>query len=80
MVSTIPVATGPYGVAVTHDGARLYVAHFPYDTVSVIDIARGEVVDTIPVADGPRGVAVSPDGSRLYVTNFFAGTVSVISL
>jgi YVTN family beta-propeller protein len=40
----------------------LYVAHFPFDSVSVIDVARGEVVDAIPVDDGPRGVAVSLGG------------------
>ncbi|RPF30116.1 YVTN family beta-propeller protein [Streptomyces sp. Ag109_G2-6] len=82
VVDTIPVSTGPYGVAVSHNGDRLYVAHFgsSSDSVSVIDTSSRKVVDTIPVADGPRGVAVNQDGTRLYVTNFFADTVSLIDL
>ena len=56
------------------------MAHFPFDSVSVIDLGRGDVVDTIPVDGAPRGVAVSPDEKRLYVTQFFADSVAAIVL
>jgi len=56
------------------------VAHFPFDTISVIDSATGAVSSTIQVPDGPRDVALSPDGTTLYVTNFFSDTLSVVPL
>jgi DNA-binding beta-propeller fold protein YncE len=34
----IPVAIGAYGLAVSPDGSRLFVAHFPQgDAISVVD-------------------------------------------
>jgi PQQ-dependent catabolism-associated beta-propeller protein len=47
--------------------ARAYVSNEDGHTVSVIDVARGEVVATIPVGKRPRGLKLSSDGSRLYV-------------
>lgn len=80
-LAKISVGIDPYGVAVSPDGTRLYVTHFPgTGSVSVVDVAGQTVVSTILVGDGPRGVAVSPDGTRLYVTNFFADSLSVVTL
>ncbi|MER6363755.1 hypothetical protein [Kitasatospora sp. NPDC001527] len=79
-LDVITVDRGPYGLAVDRHGERLYVAHFPFDTVSVIDLAGEAPLRTIAVSGGPRGVAVSPDGTRLYVTNFFGRTLTVIPL
>ncbi|MEV6978226.1 YncE family protein [Kitasatospora sp. NPDC093806] len=78
--AVITVPRGPYGVAVDRHSERLYVAHFPFDTVSVIDLDSRSVARTITVPGGPRGVAVSPDGTRLYVTNFFERTLTVVPL
>ncbi|WP_380281545.1 SMP-30/gluconolactonase/LRE family protein [Kitasatospora purpeofusca] len=79
-LAVITVDRGPYGLAVDPHDEQLYVAHFPFDTVSVIDLGTRAVARTIPVSGGPRGVAVSPDGSRLYVTNFFERTLTVVPL
>ncbi|MFB7474482.1 hypothetical protein [Kitasatospora sp. NPDC056184] len=79
-LQVITVDRGPYGVAVDPHNERLYVAHFPFDAVSVIDLAGRAAVRTIAVPGGPRGIAVSPDGARLYVTNFFARTLTVVPL
>ena len=77
---TVRVAEGPYGVALSPDGHRLYVAHFgSKHVVSVIDIDSGAVIDTIGATHGMvRGVGAV--GDRLYVTNYFAGSVSVIDI
>lgn len=80
VVARIPVARGPYDLAVGPDGGRLYVAHFPFDLVSVVDTDERAVAGTVAVPDGPRGVAVSPDGAKLYVANGFASTVTVVEL
>jgi YVTN family beta-propeller protein len=78
VVVTIPVGRVPFGVAITPDGTRAYVANeFSY-TVSVIDTATNTVVATIPVGLVPIGVAITPDGTRAYVPNEFSYTVSVI--
>ncbi|MET8703867.1 YncE family protein [Kitasatospora sp. NPDC004723] len=79
-LAVITVDRGPYGLAGDVHDERLYVAHFPFDTVSVIDLGSNTVTRTIAVSGGPRGVAVSPDGSRLYVTNFFERTLTVVPL
>ncbi|TIY10240.1 MAG: YncE family protein, partial [Mesorhizobium sp.] len=52
----------------------------PDDTVSVIDVASGTVVETIRTGAGAHGVVVSADGAFVFVTNIMAGTVSQISV
>jgi YVTN family beta-propeller protein len=80
-VTTIPVGSGPYGVAVTPDGKYVYVAYhdsFPAN-VSVIDTATNTVVATIGAGSHPFGVAISPDGKTAYVANESDNSVSVIN-
>ncbi len=77
----IPVGLDPYGVAVTPDGAKVYVVNLADSTVSMIDTSTDRVVGMpIPVGSLPHGVAVAPDGTRVYVTNsdIHNSTVSVI--
>src|SRR5262245_472876 len=83
---TAPIGVGaqPFGVAVSPDGRRAYVANSNmFDTgvpsVSVIDTASLSVVATITVGivGQPSGVAVSEDGSLVYVANN-NGSVAVI--
>ncbi len=76
--SPITVGNNPFGVAVSPDGSRVYVANSGSGTVSVIDTAENAVTAVISVGNAPYGVAVSPDGSRVYVANFGSNTVSVI--
>src|SRR5215831_7470527 len=73
--ATIPVSASPFGVAVTPDGSKVYVAHDTTPgTVSVIDTATNTVVGLpIPVSASAVGVAVAPDGSKVYI----ATTISV---
>jgi YVTN family beta-propeller protein len=82
VTATIPVGSGPSGVAVTPDGTKVYVANngFGFGTnVSVIDAATNTVIATIPVGSSPSNVAVTPDGRRVYVANFQSNNVSVIA-
>jgi YVTN family beta-propeller protein len=61
VTTTIPVGTGPSGVAVTPDGATVYVANQFSSTVTVIDTATNTVTTTIPdVGVSPFGLAVTP--------------------
>jgi YVTN family beta-propeller protein len=65
-------------VAVTPDGARVYVANLGSDTVSVMDTHTNQVVASVPVGHFPADVAASPDGHRAYVTNRGSNSLSVI--
>ncbi len=80
----LPIRVGPgpahhWGMAVTPDGSKVYVANSDGNTVSVIATATNTVVGLpIPVGSGPYGVSVTPDGRKVYVVNSGDNTVSVI--
>ncbi|MGH7771978.1 MAG: YncE family protein, partial [Candidatus Binatia bacterium] len=71
-----------WGVAISPDGTRAYVAvqvdFTDTDQVSVIDTATNTVVATVTVGSNPNGVSMTPDGTRVYVTNTSSSNVSVI--
>jgi YVTN family beta-propeller protein len=75
---TIAVGSRPYSVAFRPYGTQAYVANGGSDTVSVINVATGDVTDTIGVGDVPRSVAFSPNGEKAYVANANGNSVSVI--
>ena len=66
-------------MAVTPNGAYVYVTNEGSDTVSVISTATNTVTATVTVGSGPNGVAVTPNGAYAYITNGGSDTVSVIS-
>jgi YVTN family beta-propeller protein len=82
ITSTITVGSEPYGIVVTPDGNKVYVANYFDSSVFVINTITNTVSDTIKFSEFtyPKGLAVSPDGSRVYVTNYdMPGTLSVIN-
>ena len=54
---------------VSLDGKTLYVCSRFKHTVSVIDLASGEVSAALPVSREPVAVALTPDGKLLFVAN-----------
>jgi len=54
-------------LALTLDGARLFVENFGAQSVRVIDTESGLALATIPLPDPPEGMALSADGAELYV-------------
>jgi len=83
VVQTIATGAGPFGVAVSPDGSRVYVANQSGTTVSVFsaDSATGQLsaLTTITTGTAPRAVKFSADGTRAYVANQTSGSVSVIN-
>lgn len=72
----LPIATlivGASLVAAPGGAQTLVVANKAEATVSLIDLASGEVRATLPTGDGPHEVAVSPDGRRALITNYGTG-------
>jgi len=78
-VATVTVALHPQGLAVTPNGAHVYVANSGSNTVSVIDTATNTVSATISVGSSPYAVAASADGAHVYVSNIGGASVSVIA-
>ena len=57
-----------------------YVTSETANTITVINVATGTVIDTIFVGTShPYGVSVSPDGTRVYVTTQVNNSVTVIN-
>ncbi len=90
--SPIITDTAPAALAVTPDGAYVYVANYTdgnlgTGTVNIIPTADNIVTGTITGFSGPFAIAITPDGKYAYVTNFGSNnfspvgtTVSVIDL
>ena len=77
--ATLAVGISPLALAVTLDGAKVYVANSLANSVSVIDTATNAVT-AITVGANPRSLAVTPDGLKVYVLNGGPNTVSVITV
>ncbi len=66
--SPIPVGSGPFGIAVSPDGSRVYVANLG-GTVSVINTATDSVVTTIIVGSEPYSLGAFVGPGALIATN-----------
>ena len=77
VIATVMVGSQPQGIAVTPDGANVYVANCGGD-VWVIDTSTNKVATKFPAGACPTGVVITPDGSHAYVTLTNANAVAVI--
>ena len=75
VLSTTPVGTEPYGVAVAPNGQKVYVTNVSSNDISVLrTVPPFDVLRTIrlPGVMDPRGLAITADSSQVFVTEFFA--------
>lgn len=72
--------TSPDALALSPDGARLYVAATDTDEVLEIDTSTRQVVRRAEVKGGPAGLAVDPTGTRLFVSCQQQDSVASIDL
>ena len=68
----------PGELAISNNGARLYVVCERSDEVLVVDTRSGSVLKRIAVGHLPRGIAISADGRQIYVADSWIDKVSVI--
>ena len=67
------------GIAVSHNGAKVFVTGSYSNKVNVLSTITNAVVATIIVGNGSYGIALSPDDSKAFVTNIGSSSVSVIN-
>ena len=72
------VGTNPRRLAVSPDGAKVYVTNEGSNNVSVIDASTNKVIGSVNVGMNPYGIAVTPDGKKVYVANSRNSSASVI--
>jgi DNA-binding beta-propeller fold protein YncE len=58
----------PFGLALSSDEKRLYVALLGFNAVAVIDVETGKTKGLIPSCWGPTRVKLSDDEKELYIT------------
>lgn len=81
VVSVIGGFSGPFGIALTHDGRYAYVTNFgsnnfsPYGTsVSVVDLKKKYIIKNIEVGIQPAGIVVAQDFAYVSLYNtLYAG-------
>ena len=66
-------------MALSPDGAALYVANRGDGTVSMVDTATHSVTGTAPVGGSPSSIAVSPGGDVVYVATGSGNTIAVMA-
>jgi YVTN family beta-propeller protein len=70
--------TRPVGMAISHDGKKLYTVTGRGKNLLSVDIASGKVLATVEVGPRPWGVALSPDGTTLFTANGSSNDVSIV--
>src|SRR6185436_5613988 len=68
VVAQAPVGRAPKGMAVTPDGAKLYVADVEGSSLAVLDATSLAPRATIPLDGKPQYVSLTADGSTAVVT------------
>jgi YVTN family beta-propeller protein len=59
----------PFGLCLSPDGKKLFVAESGINAVAVIDVATRKILGHLPAGWFPSKVKVTPDGKQLIVTN-----------
>ncbi|MEX1184545.1 MAG: hypothetical protein WEF86_15145 [Gemmatimonadota bacterium] len=76
-VRSFPVPSRPEGIAVTPNGAEVWVGSNDTGAVTVISTATGQVAHTLTGATFPYRLGASPDGSRVAVVDGRGGRLLI---
>jgi YVTN family beta-propeller protein len=73
-----PKYLNPIELAVSPDGARLYIVCEGSDELTVVEAQSGKVLSRVAVGKVPKGIALSSNGATIFVANSWSDTVSAI--
>ena len=68
----------PIEIAVSPDGARLFVVCEGTDELVALDARSGAILKRTAVGRAPKSIAMSADGGRFYIANSWSDTVSEV--
>lgn len=78
---TLLVPGRPIGVALSADGATLYVTQYQAGAVAAVKVSNGAITATTAIQPGLVGIAVTGDGSRCVVVRYLPpSTATIIAL
>ena len=76
--ATVPVGTGPSGLAVNATTNKIYVANKTSNDISIIDGATNSVITDDDPEANPSRVAINPVTNKVYVSHSGSNTITVI--
>lgn len=79
VAATVKVGNKARTIAITPDGAYLFVCNYDDGTVGCVDIAARKQIFTSPTPD-PIGMTVDATGERLFVSNYAPPQISVFTI
>jgi YVTN family beta-propeller protein len=84
-VTTVSVQWSPISLTVDYPGARVYIANYGYDNLSIIDIMQiiggnnsGAVSEMSNVGTSLTGIIADPDFDRLYLLKESSGEILMV--
>lgn len=77
LISEIPVGVGPTSIA-ARDEDEVWVVDAISDSLSIVSVARGEVIAVLPVGDDPADVVFAGNPLRAFVT--LAGEDRIVAI
>ena len=81
IAAVVPLGVkGPYWVAITPDGSKVYASSKQNQVLSVVDAHERRVVAEIKVPRGLDGLAIAPDGRRLFAADLGRASLWVIDV
>jgi YVTN family beta-propeller protein len=80
LVCRLPSGIDPEQLAVSLDGASLFISSEDAAEMSIVDIAKKKIDSSYKVGEEPEGVGVSPDGKWVYVTCEATNEIHVFDL
>lgn len=80
LVKVLTSGPDPEQLAVSPDGAHVYIANEDGAKLSVVDVNTGEIAESFNIGEEPEGVSIEPHNGRVWVTSEEDGAVYVIDV
>lgn len=80
LLKTITAGIYPWHLIPDPIGGRLYVNNFQSSRISIVDVAKKEIVDSLIVQNGPSMMTFTPGRNELVVSCFYTDRILFVNL